>query len=287
MRNIKLTIQYDGTNYHGWQIQPIQGSEFGVRSLKHKEQKKNVITVQGILQETIKEITGEDTKVIGAGRTDAGVHAIEQVASFKTSTGLPPDIIKRALNAILPDDIRIIGVHDAESTFHPRYDAKSKIYFYVISTDRTISPFLNRYIWKIPYKLNLDEMDVAIKFLKGKHDFAAFRASGCGAKSTVRTIFNISLEVLNVINFMTAGLNGNFLKIRIEADAFLRHMARNIVGTIIEVGKGKISKEDIKKILASKDRRFAGPAAPTKGLFLEKINYCSSFFIFSINSLFS
>lgn len=255
MRNIKLAIQYDGTNYHGWQIQ------------------RSAVTIQGILQETIKKITGEDTKVIGAGRTDAGVHAIEQIASFKSSTELPPDIIKSALNAILPDDIRIIDVCNTESTFHPRYDAKSKIYFYVISTDRIISPFLSRYIWKIPYKLNFYEMNRALKLLKGSHDFAAFRASGCGAKSTVRTILNISLESLNVINFMTAGLNGNFLKIRIEADAFLRHMARNIVGTIIEVGKGKISEEDIKKILASKDRRFAGPAASARGLFLEKINF--------------
>ncbi|MCL0074847.1 tRNA pseudouridine(38-40) synthase TruA [Thermodesulfovibrionales bacterium] len=255
MRNIKLTIQYDGTDYSGWQIQP------------------NAVTIQALLQETIKKITDEDTKVIGAGRTDAGAHAIAQVASFRTSSRLSPEIIKRALNANLPHDVRITDANDVENDFHPRYDAKSKIYFYIISTSRYISPFLYRYAWRISFKLNADEMGLAIEFLKGRHDFSAFRASGCDAKTETRTIFNISVERVDAINFMNIGLNGSFLKICIKADAFLRYMARNIVGTLVEVGSGRIRPIEIQRILSSGDRRIAGPTAPAKGLFLERANY--------------
>jgi len=269
MRNIKLFIQYDGTNYSGWQIQ-ASGVERQALSAKGK---KNIITIQGLLQEAIKKITGEDVKLIGAGRTDAGVHAIEQVASFKTLSNLPADIIKRALNATLPDDIRILNACDAELDFHPRYNAKSKIYFYIISNSHVISPFLYRYAWKIPHKLNFEKMKLASEFLKGMHDFSAFRASGCSAKNPVRTVFDISIERSDSIHFIDIPFAGNFLKIRIEADAFLRHMVRNIVGTIVEIGKGKIKSENIREIINSKDRRLAGPTAPARGLFLEKINY--------------
>jgi tRNA pseudouridine38-40 synthase len=265
MRNIRLNIQYDGTNYNGWQIQPSEISDC--------KKQKSIITIQGTIQDTIKKITGEDAKVTGSGRTDAGVHAIEQVASFKTLSGLSADVIKRALNANLPDDIRIIDACDAELNFHPRYGAKSKIYFYIISNSHIISPFLYRYAWKIPHKLNFQEMKHASEFLKGRHDFSAFRASGCSAKNSVRTVFNVSLERSDTIHFMDTGLAGSFLKISIEADAFLRHMVRNIVGTLIEVGKGKIKTIETKEILLSKDRKLAGPTAPAKGLFLEKINY--------------
>ncbi len=255
MRNIKLTIQYDGTNYNGWQIQP------------------NGITIQEILQKNIKKITGEDAKLIGAGRTDAGVHAIGQVASFKTLSGLLSDVIKRALNANLPDDIRILDAFDAEINFHPRYDAKSKIYVYVISNSTVISPFLYRYAWKVPHKLHFEDMCNAIEFIRGRHDFSAFRASGCSAKNPVRTVFNISIEKSDTIHFMDIPFAGNFLKVRLEADAFLRHMVRNIVGTIVEIGKGKTKSEEIREIINSKDRRLAGPTAPARGLFLEEINY--------------
>lgn len=268
MRNIKLTLQYEGTNYNGWQIQKsVKSRESGVKS------QKNVITIQGVLQNAIRKITGEDAKVIGAGRTDAGVHAIEQVASFKTSSGLSAEVIRRALNANLPDEIRIIDACDVEIDFHPRYDAKSKIYIYIVSNSHIISPFLYRYAWKIPHKLIFEEMKHASEFLKGRHDFSAFRASGCSAKNPVRTVSNISIERLDTIHFMDIILPGNFLKISIEADAFLRHMARNIVGTLVEIGKGKIKSENMREIINSKNRRLAGPTAPAKGLFLKKIKY--------------
>ncbi|MDI6801091.1 MAG: tRNA pseudouridine(38-40) synthase TruA [Thermodesulfovibrionales bacterium] len=266
MRNIKLTIQFDGTNYNGWQIQKTE-----VRSRKTEVRKKTT-TIQGTLQDAIKKITNEDVKVIGASRTDAGVHAISQIASFKTSTRLSSEIIKRALNANLPDDIRILDAKDAEENFHPRYDAKSKIYFYIIS-DFNISPFFYRYVGRVQKKLNYDEMIDASVFLNGRHDFSAFRGSGCGAKNTVRTILRLSIEQLDGIDFMTTKVPGNFLKIRIEADAFLRHMARNIVGTLIEVGKGRFKSEAMQGILLSRNRMLAGPTAPASGLFLERVNY--------------
>lgn len=269
MRNIKLFIQYDGTNYNGWQIQ-ASGVERQALSAKDK---KNIITIQGVVQEAIKKITGEDAKVIGAGRTDAGVHAIGQVASFKTSSGLSSDVIKRALNANLPDDIRILDAFDAETDFHPRYDAKSKIYVYVISNSTVISPFLYRYAWRVPHKLHFEDMCNAIEFIRGRHDFSAFRASGCSAKNPVKTVFNISIEKSDTIHFIDIPFSGNFLKVSLEADAFLRHMVRNIIGTIVEIGKGKMKPKKISEIINSKDRKKAGPTAPAHALFLEKVIY--------------
>jgi tRNA pseudouridine38-40 synthase len=255
MRAIKLIIQYDGTNYHGWQTQP------------------NGVTIQQILEEAVKKITGEDVKVTGAGRTDAGVHALAQVAAFKTNSKLQPDVVKRALNAVLPDDIRITDAYDIDEGFHPRYDAKSKIYFYIICSSGIISPFLHRYAWHIPYKLDYDLMVRSLDFFKGRHDFSSFRGSGCGAKNPVRTVMDISLDKTDAVEFFGIEIKESFLKLTIEADAFLRHMVRNIVGTIVETGKGKIKPQDIEKIMLSKDRRSAGPTAPAKGLFLERTKY--------------
>ncbi len=250
-----MTLQYDGTDYHGWQVQP------------------NGVTLQEILQEKIKGLTGEDAQVTGAGRTDAGVHALGQVASFKTWSKLAPDTVKRALNAVLPGAIRIVDACDAGEAFHPRYDAKSKVYFYIISNTYTISPFLYKYAWRIPQKLDSDRMRRALAPLEGTHDFSAFRASGCGAKNPVRTISRISVEKLSGLDFMGAKLDGSFIKISLEADAFLRHMVRNIVGAAVEAGKGKITPGDMEIILESKDRKRAGPTAPARGLFLEKVIY--------------
>ncbi len=269
MRNIRLTIQYDGTNYNGWQIQQsaVSSQQSAVKS------QKNVITIQGTIQNAIKKIMDEDAKVIGAGRTDAGVHAIEQVASFKTLSKLSADVIKKALNANLPDDIRMMDASDVELDFHPRFDAKSKIYFYVISNSQIISPFLYRYAWRVPQMLDVDAMKNAMDFLKGKQDFSTFRASGCSSKNPTRTIFYLSIELSDFIHFMGIGFSERFIKIRIEADAFLRHMVRNIVGTVVEVGKGKINAGNVREIILSKDRKLAGPTAPARGLFLQKINY--------------
>jgi len=268
VKNIKLLIEYDGTNYHGWQKQNSaishQPSAIG---------RKNIATIQGILQEKINVITGEDAKVIGASRTDAGVHALGQVASFKTNSYLEPAILQRALNAVLPEDIRILNAEDAYETFHPRYDAVSKTYFYLISNTGTSSAFLYRYAWSVPYNLDFNIMREARRLLQGRHDFSAFRGAGCGAKNTEREIIALDIEQLDTIDFMTVKLGEKFMQIRIEANAFLRHMVRNIVGTLVEVGRGKMTLHSISKAIALRDRKLTGPTAPAKGLFLEKIKY--------------
>jgi tRNA pseudouridine38-40 synthase len=262
-------LQYNGTNYNGWQIQALNVE----RQASSVKDWKSIITIQGLIQEAIKKITGENAKVIGAGRTDAGVHAIAQVASFKTSSKLRANVIKRALNANLPDDIKILDACDAELDFHPRYDAKSKVYFYIISNSPIISPFLYRYAWRVPQRLNFEDMRNSIESFKGRHDFSSFRASGCSAKNPVRTIYKITMQRLGTIDFMGIGITGDFLKLRIEANAFLRHMVRNIIGTLVKIGEGKIHPSDIEKILQLKNRNLAGTTAPSRGLFLEKINY--------------
>ena len=255
MRNIKLVIQYDGTRYHGWQIQ------------------HGCTAIQQVLQERISKITGAQVSLIAAGRTDAGVHALAQVASFKTASALQCDTIRAALNALLPWDIRITDACDADEAFHPRYDAKGKIYFYIIANMQVISPFLYNYTWRIPVGLDFDGMCRASTLLEGCHDFTSFRASGCGAKNPAKTIFHCSMEKIDVMDFMTAGFRGNFLKLRVEGDGFLRHMVRNIAGTIIEVGKGRLTSDAILELLNARNRRLAGPTAPARGLFLERIYY--------------
>lgn len=255
MKKIKLFLEYDGTAYQGWQIQ------------------KKGPTIQGIIEDRILKITGEHVRLTGAGRTDAGVHALGQVAVYETDSELPAATIMRALNAKLPRDIRILNSEDIESTFNPRYRALRKSYFYIISKNTKQSAFLYRYVWDIKTELNLDAMKEAASVILGEHDFSCFRGSGCSSKTPVRRVYSIDISRHEEISFMTATIKGDFIKIRIEADAFLRHMARNIVGTLVEIGRGKITPEMMKHILKSRDRRLAGPTAPANGLFLEKIIY--------------
>jgi tRNA pseudouridine38-40 synthase len=255
MKNIKLLLEYDGTNYHGWQRQ------------------KDHTTLQEIIEDRLFRITGEDATLISASRTDAGVHAIGQVASFRTNSNLEPATLQRALNATLPEDIRILNAEGTAAAFHPRYDALGKSYFYIIANTNFSSAFLYRYAWRVPYTLDLDRMKKAGGLLLGRHDFSAFRGAGCGAKITVREITSLSIEKISSIDFMTAKINGNFIKIKVEATAFLRHMVRNIVGTLVEVGRGEMTLNSISEAIRLKDRRKTGPTAPAHGLFLEKVSY--------------
>jgi tRNA pseudouridine38-40 synthase len=255
MKFVKLLIEYDGTNYQGWQTQ------------------RSGLTIQDIMSKAISGITNGQIKLISASRTDAGVHALGQVAAFVTDSKLPGDTLKKALNAKLPADIRILDTEELYAEFHPRYRAIKKSYFYLIEKTQKQSVFLHRYTWRIPVTLDFDNMDKASEMLQGEHDFSAFRAAGCGAKTTIRTIYSITLSRHNYLDFMQTKIQGDFIKIRIEANAFLRHMVRNIVGTLAEVGKGRIAPETVRDILASGDRKIAGPTAPAKGLFLEKIFY--------------
>jgi tRNA pseudouridine38-40 synthase len=255
MKNIKLLIEYDGANYHGWQRQ------------------KNHTTLQEIIEGRLLRITGEDAALISASRTDAGVHAVGQVASFKTNSNLEPVTLQRALNATLPEDIRILNAVETAAAFHPRYDALGKSYFYIISNTNFSSAFLYRYAWRVPYTLDLAEMKKAGDLLLGRHDFSAFRGAGCGAKSTAREITLLTVERINSIDFMTSKINGNFVKITVEADAFLRHMVRNIVGTLVEIGRGKMTLRSVLEAIELGDRKKTGPTAPPHGLLLEKVSY--------------
>jgi len=255
MKKIRLLLEYDGTAYHGWQIQ------------------REGLTIQGILEDRIFRITGEQSRVTGASRTDAGAHALGQVAVFRTGSGLDPATIKRALNAVLPRDIRVLETSVAEDSFRPRDDAVEKSYFYLIAHGGESSAFLHRYTWQVPQKLDLPSMTRAAEVLVGPHDFSSFMGTGSGIKDPVREIFSLTIEALERIDFMTVGLKGSFLKIVMAADGFLRHMVRNIVGTLVETGRGRISPDQMKEILESRDRRRAGQTSPPNALFLEKIRY--------------
>lgn len=255
MRQVKLLIEYDGTGYQGWQSQ------------------RSGLTIQDIVRRTISGITGEQVKLVGASRTDSGVHALGQVAAFATRSGLPVDRIMRALNAKLPRDIRIRSAHEIERSFSPRYGALRKSYFYIISRAPHESAFIHRYVWDITMRLDLHAMREAAAQILGEHDFSCFRASGCGSKNPVRTVYSIDITRHRKMSFMTSRIQGDFIKISIEANAFLRHMARNIVGTIVEIGRGRLTPVMMGKILKSRDRKLSGPTAPARGLFLEKITY--------------
>lgn len=255
MKKIKLLLEYDGTAYHGWQIQ------------------KNELTIQSIIEDRIKRLTGKQTRVISASRTDAGVHALGQVIAFRTESYLNPETIKKALNALLPEDIRVLNASEVDNSFHPRHDVKKKSYFYIISNQRDSSAFLYRYIWLVPYPLNLTYIRKAARVLVGEHDFSSFRGTGSSMGNNVRKIFSLKIENFEKIEFMTSSIKGKFVKIRMEADGFLRHMVRNIVGTLVEVGRGRIPVSRMEEILKSRNRRLAGLTAPSNGLFLEKIVY--------------
>ena len=268
MRNLRLIIEYDGTNYAGWQIQ--------------KGQRLN--TIQETVGKALQKILQEYVKVIGSGRTDAGVHALAQVANFKTKSKLPLANIQKALNSLLPEDISIKGISEVREDFHSSYSAKSKIYRYLIFNNRLKSAFFNKYTLRVPYKLNLRLMRQEAGVLLGSHDFRSFCASGSGAKTTVRTIKKLSINTIRYMLyanprlacFRQAGGRGRrypLIIIDIQADGFLYNMARNIVGSLIETGLGRLEQGAMKKILLAKDRRLAGPTAPARGLFLIKVNY--------------
>ncbi len=245
MRNIKLLVEYDGTNYLGWQVQP-KGS-----------------TIQGILEEKLELLTGEPIRLFGSGRTDSGVHAFGQVAHFKTRSQMNIRTIQRALNSLLPPDIVIRKVEAVDEDFHARRHSKSKVYEYRILNRDLRSAFHREYAWYIPQRLNFTEMKRASQSLIGEHDFSAFRSVGSPTRTTVRKVIRAEWK---------RGQEG-FIRFEIEANGFLKQMVRAIVGTLVEVGKDKINSAEFRKILESKDRRKAGPTAPARGLFLKEVKY--------------
>jgi len=255
MPKIKLTLQYDGTDYAGWQVQ------------------RNARTVQGELEKALLRITGEKRRITGAARTDAGVHAIHQVAAFNIESSIEPLVFVRAFNANLPPDIKVLSASYTDDRFHPRYSARSKTYTYVITREGEHSVFLRRFSWPIRYRLDIEAMKEAGGYLLGRHDFSSFRASGCTVKNPVREIMDINIRYEDRLSFMNFSFSVPSLIISIRANAFLRHMARNIIGTLVDIGRGRFHPQQMMDILNARDRSFAGITAPACGLFLERIEY--------------
>jgi tRNA pseudouridine38-40 synthase len=252
MRTLKLTLAYDGTSYVGWQRQ-AEGT-----------------SIQGLLEDAIARIEGHEVTVIGAGRTDAGVHALAQVASVRVSSTRECEVYLRALNATLPADIRVRQVEPEADDFHARYRARRKTYHYRVLHAPIGSPFESRYAWHVTWPLDLDAMRAALAQCVGQHDFAAFQGSGSDVRETVRTIEEATVSPDGSPNDSAAG---EILLFSLTGDGFLRHMVRNIVGTVIDIGRGRWGKEELGRMLASRDRTQAGPTAPPQGLFLVRVEY--------------
>ena len=265
MRNIRLTIEYNGKEFGGWQKQPKK------------------LNIQGEIERAIKEITGEEVELIASGRTDAKVHSLGQMANFKTNSKIPIEKFEPALNSKLKQTIRILKAEEVEEDFHCRYNCKKKTYRYVINKSTCSSAIMKDFEYFEPRKLNIKEMKKAIKYFEGEHDFKAFKASGTSSKTSVRKIFETKIIETNDIikelkdNKKTKDLNKiippNRIYIEITGSGFLYNMIRIIAGTLLEVGYGNIKAEDIPKIIEKGKREEAGKTLPPQGLFLIDVKY--------------
>jgi tRNA pseudouridine38-40 synthase len=254
MRNIRLTLAYDGTDFHGWQRQP------------------EAFSIQSCLEAALERIVGRAVKVVASGRTDAGVHAANQVTNFKTSSPIPCPNLVQAANDLLPPTVRVNGADDVPDEFHARYAVRSKTYRYRILQAPVCSPFIARFVYHYPYPLDRGRMAEAARLIQGRHDFASF-AGACATHenvppelppSTVREIFTSRI---------LWRARTSILAYEVCGTGFLHHMVRNIVGTLIEVGRGKLEPGDVLHILEASDRKLAGPTAPAQGLCLMKVEY--------------
>ena len=243
-RNIRLTLAFDGTAYHGWQIQD------------------NSPTLQGLLSESIAKITGEQVTLTGSGRTDAGTHARRLVANFFTGSRIAPEQLLRALNSMLPRDVRVMSARRASPSFHARHDAISKVYRYQIYLGPVLAPHMLREYFHFPYRIDFRKMDHAAHLFVGQHDFASFAKIQASSSSTVRRIFRCELKKRGLRLFLT-----------VEGNGFLHHMVRNMAGTLLDVGRGSISLADFQQLFSERDRRLAGFTAPAHGLVLLKVQY--------------
>ncbi len=244
MRNLRMTLAYDGTGYAGWQVQPGRP------------------TIQGVLEDRLARLLSEPVRIAGAGRTDAGVHALAQVANFRTTCRIPVDGLRRGVNARLPRQIRVLRVEEVEPGFHARSDARGKEYAYRMAVVEVLSPFDAPFTTRVSGPVDVEAMRDAARRLEGRHDFTSFCASACRLENRTRTIERSEISG-----------DGERLVYRVRADGFLHHMVRNIVGTLILAGRRRISPDSIDRILAARDRRSAGPCAPAQGLVLERVIY--------------
>ena len=245
MRRIKLTLAYDGTDFHGWQVQP------------------GLATIQGTLEQVFGEMEGQAVHVAGSGRTDAGVHALGQIAAVSLSNPIPLPNLRKAANRLLPPSIRVLAAEEVADDFHPRHHSLSKTYEYRMFRGEVCPPLVWRYVHHYPYPLDLNRMAAMAPVLEGEHDFAAFAAADDRElESTVRTIFSSHLEIA-----------GDHLVYRVSGTGFLKHMVRNIVGALIEAAKGNLDENGFCRFFAPGCGERAGPTAPAKGLFLMRVDY--------------
>jgi len=277
MRNIRLLIAYDGTDFHGWQRQ------------------SNALTVQECLESAIERILGERAQVWGSGRTDAGVHALNQVANFKTDCPIPCENLKKALNDALPPTVRVKDSHEVSAKFHARYDVCSKTYRYRILQAPVCPPFLWRFVWHYPFPLDGERMTEAAKLFEGEHDFTSFAAvdrsaaeescqgagkdrnaprrdGGSGAQPAAHKIETAMVRRIFASRIFRHPRT-SMLIYEVSGNGFLHHMVRNMVGTLMEVGRGKLEPGGIIRILKARDRTMAGPTAPAQGLCLVEVEY--------------
>ena len=245
MRTIKLVISYDGTDFHGWQVQP------------------DTRTVQGEIEAVLSLMTGVETRLYGAGRTDAGVHALGQVGHIKTESAIGAEEFFRGLNGLLPDDISILSVEDAADGFDARRSAAARVYRYFICEGEVILPFTRRYAWHVRGALDTERMERAASHFVGTHDFASFAGAGGDDGVTIRDVYALAVS----------RNRGGVIEICVEANAFLKHMVRNLAGTLVEVGRGKRDPDEMPEIIRAKDRSIAGETAQACGLFLVEVKY--------------
>jgi tRNA pseudouridine38-40 synthase len=245
---LKMTLAYDGSRYSGWQVQN------GPR------------TLQGTLEAALADVTGESIRVVASGRTDAGVHAYGQVVGFATESPLAIDVLKRAINASLPEDIAVLEISTAADDFHAIRDARSKRYRYVIHDAGVRDVFARKYCWRQAKKFDVAAMSRAAAALVGTHDFCSFQSTGAPRESTIRTVTELTVT-------RPDGMNQGMIVVEIEADGFLYNMVRVIVGTLVEVGRGAKTEQWPEQVLAGQQRSLAGPTAPPQGLFLVAVDY--------------
>jgi len=282
MKMFKITLAYDGTGFVGWQRQAAG------------------VSVQGLLEDALRELDERDVAVAGAGRTDAGVHALGQVASFSLARVIAPHALVRALNARLPDQVRALSAVEVAAGFHARFGARTKMYRYRVWNAERLNPFERQYAWHVMGGLDVDQMDAAARLVEGRHDFAAFQAAGGATRTTEREVYSS-----RIVKEHTAGTEGNshratepqrthnssqwlsgsvadplrvyssgeVITYEISGNGFLRHMVRAIVGTLVEIGRGRRGADWMREVIASRDRSHAGPTAPAEGLFLVGVEY--------------
>jgi len=272
LTTFKITLAYDGTDFVGWQRQASGTS------------------IQGLLEDALRELDGREVTVTGAGRTDAGVHALGQVAGFSLQRDITASALLRAVNARLPATVRVTAAEDAPVDFHARFGARAKTYLYRLWNGEVISPFERQFAWHVPSALDVDRMAQAARAVEGRHDFAAFQAAGSETQTTEREIFSSAIVSAGLKPRATYGGGGTYdddlrsaeLQLResghllvyeITGDGFLRHMVRTIVGTLVEIGRGRRSVGSMEEAIRSRDRRTAGPTAPPEGLFLVRVAY--------------